>query len=288
MPSAYPWMQWFTEDWLADTAALSAAAKGVWANACFVMHQQGRCGRLVGTIEQLAKRVHCTADEVRLALPELETPIPPDYTHGVATIERDVNGMLTLINRRQDSDHKERERIRLAAKDSMQKKRVNGVLTEKQRDVNGMLTAHNHNHNHNHIQKDSTEKPAALSAEPTLTAAMQELVDAWNLTGFSKFKSSSPKRRRAMIARLKEPFFAANWREALRRIEASDFCRGKSQTGWTATFDFFIRPETAIKAMEGNYDNRQSAFNDRPDRNAGTLNALLTPDDIAAANSKVR
>lgn len=40
------------------------------------------------------------------------------------------------------------------------------------------------------------------------------------------------------------------------RISTSDFCRGKNERGWVATFDWLLQPDTAIKVLEGKYDNR--------------------------------
>ena len=45
----------------------------------------------------------------------------------------------------------------------------------------------------------------------------------------------------------------------MRRIVLSDFCNGKNDRGWKANFDFLLRPNTHIKAMEGAYDNREGS-----------------------------
>lgn len=50
------------------------------------------------------------------------------------------------------------------------------------------------------------------------------------------------------------------WREVVIRINASDFCRGQSDRGWVATFDWLVANEdSALKVLEGKYDNRTSA-----------------------------
>ena len=44
---------------------------------------------------------------------------------------------------------------------------------------------------------------------------------------------------------------------AIDRIKNSDFLQGiTSRDGWTATFDWFVRPDIFPRVLEGNYDNR--------------------------------
>lgn len=68
----------------------------------------------------------------------------------------------------------------------------------------------------------------------------------------------SSKRRRHSKARATERPLT-EWVEIAKRINRSDFCRGKNDRGWVATFDWFIgTPDVAIKVLEGKYDNRLS------------------------------
>lgn len=94
------------------------------------------------------------------------------------------------------------------------------------------------------------------------------VVDFWNShSELPKVRSVGGKRRKAVNARLKDDFFAANWREAIAKILASDFCMGKGDKGWQADFDWFTRPDTVTRLMEGRYDNRGK----RRAGDAGTL-----------------
>lgn len=49
------------------------------------------------------------------------------------------------------------------------------------------------------------------------------------------------------------------WVEVIQKLAASDFCNGKNDNSWVATFDFLLKPETQDKALEGKYDNRTSS-----------------------------
>ena len=46
--------------------------------------------------------------------------------------------------------------------------------------------------------------------------------------------------------------------EAMQKLADSEFCNGDNSRGWTATFDWFVRPNNFPKVLEGNYDNRSN------------------------------
>lgn len=90
-------------------------------------------------------------------------------------------------------------------------------------------------------------------------------------------------RRRALNARLKSPKWRDNWREGMRKIEESDFCKGGGKDGWVASFNWFIKPEALTKLLEGQYANR-------PRRNghaASTVNGSKS-DRLNAALERAR
>lgn len=89
---------------------------------------------------------------------------------------------------------------------------------------------------------------------------LSEVFDAWNGTaGLSKCLVLSDKRRQTLKVRLGEPFFAANWRAALEKVEKSAFCLGDNDRGWKASFDWFISRDVVAKIMEGKYDNGKAS-----------------------------
>jgi len=98
------------------------------------------------------------------------------------------------------------------------------------------------------------------------------LAELWNLHKGEKqskvfpttFRFGTPrwKSAKARLAEMPDPSY---WEHVIKRIGASDLCNGKVKTpgkypdGWIAKFDFILRVETHVKAMEGAYDNRQPA-----------------------------
>lgn len=79
----------------------------------------------------------------------------------------------------------------------------------------------------------------------------------WNraATKFSKVKKSSPKRNKKIDAIWKQNT-EAEWLIIITRLNNSDFCTGKNDRGWKATFDWLLQDETHLKISEGKYDNR--------------------------------
>ena len=41
--------------------------------------------------------------------------------------------------------------------------------------------------------------------------------------------------------------------EAIEKIKQSSFLLGQNNSGWTITFEWFVRPNNFIKVLEGNY-----------------------------------
>lgn len=84
----------------------------------------------------------------------------------------------------------------------------------------------------------------------------EEVVEAWNQSEFPKCMSISIKRKASIKQRMADPFFSQKWREALDRIKTSAFCTGKNDRGWKADIDWFLKPDSVVRIMEGKYDNR--------------------------------
>jgi hypothetical protein len=58
-----------------------------------------------------------------------------------------------------------------------------------------------------------------------------------------------------------------DWGIVIDRIAASSFCRGKGNRGWVADFDWLLDSETAVRVLEGRYDDEtvRQAEHDRPE-----------------------
>ena len=89
---------------------------------------------------------------------------------------------------------------------------------------------------------------------------IQTFFELWNLEAKSLPRATklSAERKRKIKARLRERSLD-EWREVLRRMNASSFLRGESGNGtFRANFDWIIANEgNAIKVIEGSYDDRE-------------------------------
>ena len=84
-----------------------------------------------------------------------------------------------------------------------------------------------------------------------------EVLKAWNET-LGKSARLTAKRAKAIKVRLGEQWWRENWREALGKVRGSPFLMGDNDTGWTANIDFFLKPDTVTKILEGKYDGKPS------------------------------
>jgi len=147
------------------------------------------------------------------------------------------------------------------------------------------------NEAHNEPKQRTTTNPPSPSPTPvhkegdaslSSAALIAEIFEAWNSTkGLTQCLLVSDKRRRSLSIRIREPFFAQNWRKAIDRVASSRFCQGESERGWKATFDWFITPDAVTKIMEGKYDNRNGTQISKP--NPRNFGIVVGPTDYATA-----
>lgn len=102
-----------------------------------------------------------------------------------------------------------------------------------------------------HVSNSADAEPAA----PELPK-LHPLAEIWNqwCGTLPKAISSAGKRRVSAEARWKERPEEEYWVSVTQRIAGSSFCAGQGSTGWRATFDWFLKPDTHVRAMEGKYD----------------------------------
>lgn len=86
-----------------------------------------------------------------------------------------------------------------------------------------------------------------------------ELLKLWNThahPALPRAQEITDARHKHATARLRERPELEQWHGVVERISASDFCRGQNDRAWVATFDWLLKPDTAVKVLEGKYDNR--------------------------------
>lgn len=76
---------------------------------------------------------------------------------------------------------------------------------------------------------------------------------------FPKIRTLSEGRVRALRARLKGDAWRETWREALARLPDSPFLRGENDRKWVADVDWFLKPDSVAKVIEGKYNPKADA-----------------------------
>lgn len=93
-------------------------------------------------------------------------------------------------------------------------------------------------------------------------------MSAWEAEpSLPRIRNLTDKRRKAIAARLKDDFFSRHHVEAIARVAASPFCTGRNERHWRADIDWFLKPDTVTRVMEGKYDDGVSATQNDGDRN---------------------
>jgi hypothetical protein len=128
-------------------------------------------------------------------------------------------------------------------------------------------------------ETEREENKAYVGKADDRSAEVKEIIAAWNAMacscGIATVRVMTGKRKRQAISRLSKPLWARSWQEALSKIPESDFLCGRvgSRDGrsWSATIDWFLRPDSVTKIIEGQY------------RNGRPVKAASTPRDPAEA-----
>ena len=120
--------------------------------------------------------------------------------------------------------------------------------------------------------KNSQEDAAAQSNQgggsrsPAVPYAA--IMDEYNAVcvSLTPIKVMSDKRKREAKTRFRREFRGdmGEVRAFFRKVEASDFLCGRNGHGWTASFDWLMKSENAVKVLEGTYDNRRPRAPDIP------------------------
>ena len=82
------------------------------------------------------------------------------------------------------------------------------------------------------------------------------LIEKWNELPDTISKISTLKKdtqRYKMLSQRVSEYGADKVLEAIEKIKESSFLLGQNKSGWTITFEWFVRPNNFVKVLEGNY-----------------------------------
>jgi len=97
------------------------------------------------------------------------------------------------------------------------------------------------------VEEDDRDSESGLS--------FVEFVEHWNgIEGIAHCEAQTLKRKKAFKARMHDDFFREHWERAIEKLAESDFCKGNGERGWKADIDWFLKPDSCARIIEGKYD----------------------------------
>jgi hypothetical protein len=98
------------------------------------------------------------------------------------------------------------------------------------------------------------QEDAELEALEVSLTAHQIVVTEWNVCAPVRCSRLTPSRRKILAARLKDAWWREKWRDGLARVPTARFLWGENDRKWKADFDWFIKPDSLARILEGKYD----------------------------------
>jgi hypothetical protein len=216
-------------------------------------------GEVEASVPGLAKVAGVPVNDCEKALEKLAAPDPYSRTkdHDGRRI-KPIDGGWFILNyeryRRKWSAEDRREQDRLRQQRHRARQALSRSVTDRH--------ARSQKSRQAEAEAEEEEERGATAPSPSsLPAEVQQ----WNShPGLPAVQSPSKLRIAKLRARRKDPYFVANWQAAIDRICQSGFCIGQNDRGWKADFDWFLKPDTVARVMEGKYDNHAPAQPESP------------------------
>lgn len=129
-------------------------------------------------------------------------------------------------------------------------------------------------YDNNNIGLSNDNPPVESGSLSSSALDMKSLMDFFNTTMKNSgaliptIRTISGPRKTHTLARIRE-YGAGAFRLMVETAAQSDFLNGRSAGGWTANYDWLIKPANFIKVIEGNYKNRQDGSRTQFDSGAG-------------------
>lgn len=134
-------------------------------------------------------------------------------------------------------------------------------------------------------KKRGEEEENAASPSPPPGPTQDQFLESWNaVSAFTACRGMTGDRLRHFQARSRDRDWSENWREALAKAAQSPFCLGQNDRGWRATVDWFLRPGTVTKILEGAYSGGPKSG---PDAKPNDMRAKIDA-ALAAAEARKR
>ena len=219
-------------------------------------------GSFPSSVNELAQETDLTINEVRTALKHLKS------TGEITTKSQGKYTIFTVNNYNLYQSDNEQINNEITSKNVMTSQAKmqsdNKELTSKSQAINEQTTSSNKKEDKNinnikELEEDKEDKKdiVSVSTKQISRDEIAAVIETWNelsaygIQEVSRVDSQS-ERGKMLNARIKQ-YGIAEVLKAIQSIKHSDFLQGKNNRGWSATFDWFVRPNNFIKVMDGNY-----------------------------------
>lgn len=242
----------------------ATATRIVWLMFLAVMDEDGFAQ--FAAVANVAHRARVSLDEATAAVMCLQGPDlnSSDPANEGRRIER-VPGGWMVLNAEKYRDIVTRENIKAQTRERVRKHRARQEEASAKEPCNAACNAPV-TPSDTDIKEEDLIAPAQNAGAQARSAAVVvakpgDLMELWNATTtkpIPRCRELTVLRSKKASARLRERPIA-EWRDVIARIQASPFCRGDNDRGWTATFDWILQPDVATKILEGKYENHKPA-----------------------------
>lgn len=246
----------FSEIVLSTVWQQPAYVKVVWVT---MLAMKDRWHKVNASLPGLAKASGVTLEECEKAIEYFKKPDPYSRTkdnEGIRIVDADggwliLNGekyrnMMSLDERREYNRIKQREYYKNKPKTSKKSVQPSTNLTK----FSSICT---------HTEADTDSETDTNERRGGVASPLSPLSLFWNEFGgdLPKVQSMSRSRIKKEALRLKE-LGEQKLKEAILCASRSDFCCGKNERGWRASYDWFIaNDQNALKILEGRYDTKK-------------------------------
>ena len=109
----------------------------------------------------------------------------------------------------------------------------------------------------NYIKLNSYSDSKIKFSDYSLDVDIRRITDAWNDLGLGQVRRiPRESKRMKLLCALVNDYGLDAVLATIARVRNSDFLCGQGENGWTANFDWLIKPDNFLKVMEGQYNGK--------------------------------
>ena len=109
-------------------------------------------------------------------------------------------------------------------------------------------------------RREDSNTPIVPKGTESAADAFARLMERWNkIDGVTHCREATAKRLRSLKARMAKDGWSEKVVPALELVAKSTFCKGGGDRKWVADIDWFLRPDTVTRILEGKYQSQNGS-----------------------------